>query len=401
MPPLKLRNGIRKLSDGRSRSENFCYQNSLMNIWRVLPNVNEFFSERKYLEENLQEDESLYPISTEIHRILTEKVNSCEGLRNKLADIEGYQYFRDGNQEDINEFFRILVDALWQEYEFCISGQELLNNFEIKHIEKKFFVTPCDLCHYQPDDREDPQKNLTIFVTRIRSGTGLQTLVDNFYKKEDDRELACQCQPPVNRALKVKTVVQNGPEYLFIELRRAEHHQAQKSDKVVKIPEILKLPNGEKYNLKAVANHHSDVMNSGHYTALIVEGDNCFEVSDEKSSVVTKTSLSSKHNYTVIYSKIQSERLKVNQQKRSLENPVQLIEKRRLAEISFDEKNTKNSTKDGDKIIESRSEKVQCRNCKKSYVQLFPHLKTKLECQKGYDLADEKKIYHAYKHAGQ
>ena len=83
-----------------------------MNIWRVLPKVNEFFSERKYLEENLQEDESLYPISTEIHRILTEKVNSCEGLRNKLADIEGYQYFRDGNQEDINEFFRILVDAL-------------------------------------------------------------------------------------------------------------------------------------------------------------------------------------------------------------------------------------------------------------------------------------------------
>ena len=138
MPPLKLRNGVRTLPSGRPRSENFCYMNTLMNIWRNLPQVYSFFSEREYLEEN--QDESSFPISTEIHKIFTEKVNSCEGLRNLLSNIEGLHYLRDGNQEDVNEFYLTLLNVLGKEYELCISGQELLKKFEISQVQKKVWT---------------------------------------------------------------------------------------------------------------------------------------------------------------------------------------------------------------------------------------------------------------------
>ena len=366
MPPLKLRNGVLTLPDGRSRSENFCYQNTLMNIWRNLPQVYSFFSEREYLEEN--QDESSFPISTEIHKILTEKVNSCEGLRSQLSNIEGFQYLREGNQEDVNEFYLTLLNVLGKEYELCISGQELLKKFEIIHVQKKSFVSPCIQCNYQPEDRIDPQNNISIFVTRIRSGTGLQRLIDDFYTQEDERELACECQPPTNRALNVKTVVQKGPEYLFIELRRYEQYgQANKSEKIVKIPETLTLPNGDKYKLNSVANHHSDVMNSGHYSALVMEGDICYMANDENTSTVPKTNISSKYNYTVIYSKIQS------------------VQPNLLT---------------GNQIVPplpaQQFEKIPCKNCKKSYMQLYPHIKAKIECQKDYDLEEEKRKHSAH-----
>ena len=54
----------------------------------------------------------------------------------------------------------------------------------------------------------------------------------------------------------------------------------RKSQKTLKLDEKITIPNGDKYELKAVADHSGSTINSGHYTAVVRDGDLWYKAND-------------------------------------------------------------------------------------------------------------------------
>ena len=128
-------------------------------------------------------------------------------------------------------------------------------------------------------------------------------MIKDSYDNVENVEMRCNCAP-YNRQVKVTTQLTKSPNILIVELRRYEAAGNQrKSDKIVKLPENLKLPNGSKFVLKSVVNHHGVHTRSGHYTALILDGEVCYKADDTIVSQVTKNQISTKDNYLLCFVK--------------------------------------------------------------------------------------------------
>ena len=125
----------------------------------------------------------------------------------------------------------------------------------------------------------------------------------DYYDNIENVEMRCGCAP-FNRPVQVTTQLARSPNILIVELRRYEAAGNQrKSEKVVKLAENLKLPNGDKFVLRSVVNHHGVNTRSGHYTALILDGEVCYKADDTIMSLVTKNQISTKDNYLLCYVK--------------------------------------------------------------------------------------------------
>ena len=154
--------------------------------------------------------------------------------------------------------------------------------------------------------------------------------------------MRCGCAP-FNRPVQVTTQLAQSPNILVVELRRYEAAGNQrKSEKVVKLAENLKLPNGDKFVLRSVVNHHGVHTRSGHYTTLILDGEVCYKADDTVVSLITKDQISSKDNYLLCYMK-ENDCVQTNSLSISPAPPA------------------------------SQLVKVTCMNCKKKYKHIYLH----------------------------
>ena len=188
----------------------------------------------------------------------------------------------------------------------------------------------------------------------------------DYYDNVENVEMRCGCAP-FNRSVQVTTQLARSPNILVIELRRYEAAGNQrKSEKVVKLSENLKLPNGDKFVLQSVINHHGVHTRSGHYTALFLDGEVCYKADDTFVSLVTKNQISTKDNYLLCYIK-ENDEVQTNSQISITSAPPASV-----------------------------NVKVTCMNCKKKYKHIYLHIKTNAKCAKFYVLDDEKKKYNVY-----
>ena len=345
-----------------NKLENICYINASLNLLNSSRDFSNFFCEKKYL--NSEKTFQDYPVSTEVTNIF----NSNDANVKSSAVLRQLCNFAEGIQQDITEFHSTLLNILCAEFERndCDTGRELINKFigteEINHS----FVNLCSKCNYVPEDRVLEFKILSVDVVSSVPGCKLSEIVRQHYENPDIRELKCQCPGSPNKPVTVSTSLLHPPENLLIELRR---YQAAAGDQIkcstiVKLDDVLKLPNGDSYHLTAVADHRGTTINTGHYVAYVKLESGWLLINDDCVSYDNKQCINSPDNLFIYYSKT----------------------KNRLI----------HTDKSGDVSAASLTEKVTCLNCGKKYKHIFRHISTNKNCGIKYDFDSEKKKFNDF-----
>jgi len=365
--PLKLQNLMIFNDESRSMSQNLCFVNAEVQLLASIKTFKSFFVDKKYLNIEVPNTDVQYPICDTLHEIFASngKIEvSCQNLRTIIAEKSAKKDFANGELHDCQEFHFSVVDSLEKEFEEsgCQPGLELMEMFFGTELTKKNFVNSCAWgCNL--DDVTRKIRKLSLNVLKCRSGIKLDTLIKDHYEKIDNVDMSCACDA-LSRPVHVKTHLVRSPDILIIELIRYDAPENQKkSEKIVRLPDNLKLPNGEIFLLKSLVDHHGGDTSSGHYTAIILEGDVCYKADDSVVYMICKSQMSSKDNYLLCYEKEKGDKKSCNQ---ILSTPVPPLEK------------------------------VSCANCKKKYKHIYLHIKTNDVCATFYDLEDEKKKYNIY-----
>ena len=381
MTSLKLSN---KLINGKF--ENLCYVNSTLNLLHSNREFASFFRDKKYLQ--LDQDPVDFPISSELSKLFNPHdggVKSASELRRLIAVQSDQPQFATWDQQDVTEFLQTFLDVLVAEFRRnkCRPGCSLIGNFSGREKLDFQFAVECLTCRYKPVDKIEEFNILSLDIFFSKSGLNLSEIVHQHYGKSDDRDMKCLCPDTDNKKVNVVTSMVQGPEYLFIELRRYRivTGNQSKSKQVVNLDEVLNLPNGDQYNLISVALHQGDTIQSGHYVAAVRTGNYWHLANDSVVTPVDVKYLSSPDNILVFYAK--SRISLVDKPENSSKTPM--VDK---PENSF-------KTPMVDKP-ESVSEKISCLNCGKKFKHIYLHIKGNSTCGEKYEVESERKKYNAY-----
>ena len=167
--------------------------------------------------------------------------------------------FDDNKQHDAAEFMNSLLEHLFE-------GANILKEDLFGGLCQKTMFCQCNQA--EELQIEDISEVLPLEL----KGITLESCLENYFSPEEIERRCAHCQS--QRSTQVTTFIRN-PKTLIIQLNRFEFLQEsnrsiKKSDNII-IPNTTELPDGTKYNLLSIINHHGDSPNSGHYTCLLPE----------------------------------------------------------------------------------------------------------------------------------
>ena len=102
MAPLKLKNSVID-NYGRRKSLNLCFVNADVQMLASIKTFRTFFTERKYLDNEVQIVNAEYPISDSLHDIFSSNGQievSCNSLRSMVAEKADERHLSNGEQQD-------------------------------------------------------------------------------------------------------------------------------------------------------------------------------------------------------------------------------------------------------------------------------------------------------------
>ena len=302
---LRLTNSFASLSES-----NLCFVNAAFQSLCSLPNFEEYF---KSLNPSDLVDK---PVSQEIARVLQFSIDRTEVSLSKLRTEVGKSVGKDysqGNQEDSQEFLKYLLEALTSEGVTSVTSK-FKGARESVHRE---FATPdkkCDICHMEYKDIvSEKVQNLDYLTAEIPSlGAGqtisIDTLLKRKYNTKSQILLKCpNCCDSQNHI---------GPCNLE---GVCSQKRAYESTKLIDLPKVLIVMMPTKtgvipvplkeldltdktYRLRAVINHSGVSRNSGHYTAIVWDGQHYYKLDDANnpSFRMYPTGIQSQDNYIYI-----------------------------------------------------------------------------------------------------
>ena len=390
--------------------ENLCYVNSTLNLLHSNKDFASFFQDKKYLELDL--DPVDFPISSELSKLFNPHdggVKSASELRRLIAVQSDQPQFATWDQQDVTEFLQTFLDVLVAEFRRnkCRPGCSLIGNFSGREKLDFQFAVECLTCRYKPVDKIEEFNILSLDIFFSKSGLNLSEIVHQHYGKSDDRDMKCLCPDTDNKKVNVVTSMVQGPEYLFIELRRYRivTGNQSKSKQVVNLDEVLNLPNGDQYNLISVALHQGDTIQSGHYVAAVRTGNYWHLANDSVVTPVDVKYLSSPDNILVFYAKSRislvdkpensSKTPMVDKPENSSKTPMVDKPENSSKTPMVDKPENSSKTPMVDKP-ESVSEKISCLKCGKKLKHIYLHIKGNSTCGEKYDVESERKKYNAY-----
>ena len=396
-----------------------CYVNSTLNLLQSNNDFASFFKAKKYLE--LDQDPVNFPISSEISKLFNPHdggVKSAAELRQLVAVQSDQPQFATWDQQDVTEFLRTLLEVLVAEFmrNNCESGHSLIDKFTGREKLNIQFAVECLTCHYKPVDKMEEFDILSLDIFSSKSGSNLSQIIHQHYEKSEERELKCLCPDSDNKQVNVVTSMVQGPEYLFIELRRYRivAGNQSKSKQVVNIDQVMTLPTGDQYSLLSVVDHQGDTIQSGHYVAFVKSGKFWYLVNDNIVTRVAFKSLSSPDNILLLYSKSLSEMVPSEPETVMVDlKPVPSVMVNSKPESSSKEAKSLpdmvtsqpesmlvkpvTSVMVGEKP-ESSAKKVKetCLKCGKKYQHIFRHIQGNDNCKEKYDFNAERIRYNKF-----
>ena len=180
MAVLKLVNNT-----GNKEEKNLCFVNASIQLLHCIPEVKDFFTQRVY---KISSRERL-PISDEISRIFrTEGVfrTSAAELRRLVGAHHRRVDICNGNQQDMEEFTRLLLECLEKELENnCEQSSRLMGRFIGQEMNMRLFVNTVDgVCSRGHLPRSDPVifRTIKLSVPDTNEELSLNNLIHNHYK---------------------------------------------------------------------------------------------------------------------------------------------------------------------------------------------------------------------------
>ena len=277
--------------------KNLCFVNASLQLLYSIPDVRDFFNEKEY---RLNYEERL-PVCDEICRIFRTEGKfraSAAELRRLTGLYQSREDISNGTQQDMEEYTRLLLELIENELGLVgESSSRFMAKFWGKEMDKKMFLNTRDgACKFghMPRREEELFQVIRLKVPDTSRELSLNNLTHNYFA-ESTETIMMKCSDcckhvsncPQTGNCKLREAVTQKcllatPTFLFIQLLRFDHHQHMKIESIV-IPEnVLILPNGDKYKLFSIANHHGSFINNGHYEALIKSGTNWIEADDDR-----------------------------------------------------------------------------------------------------------------------
>ena len=396
-----------------------CYVNSTLNLLQSNKNFASFFKAKKYLE--LDQDPVNFPISSEISKLFNPHdggVKSAAELRRLIAVQSDKPQFATWDQQDVTEFLRTLLEVLVAEFmrNNCESGHSLIDKFTGREKLNIQFALECLTCHYKPVDKMEEFNILSLDIFSSKSGSNLSQIIHQHYGKSEERELKCLCPDSDNKQVNVVTSMVQGPEFLFIELRRYRivAGNQSKSKQVVNIDQVMTLPSGDHYSLLSVVDHQGDTIQSGHYVAFVKSGKFWYLVNDNIVTRVAFKSLSSQDNILLLYSKSLTEMVTSEPESVMVDlKPVPSVmvyskpessskEAKALPEMVTSQPESMLFKPVTSVLVSEKPEisakkvKETCLKCGKKYQHIFRHIQGNDNCKEKYDFDAEKMKYNKF-----
>ena len=310
MAVLKLINNT-----GQRDEKNLCFVNTSLQLLYSISEVRDFFQEKVY-RKNYKER---LPISDEVSRIF-----KTEGqFRTSAAELRrlvGHYHRRgdicNGNQQDMEEFTRLLLECLEKELQITLDEQSsrFMGKFVGRDMNVKLFIdTPDGACQkgHKPTSDTAIFQTIRLTVPETDKELSLNTMIHNHYSVSVDTiMMKCSdcCQHPsacpqsgmcrLRKAAEKKSILVS-PTFLYIHLLRFANH-SRKIESTVVPENILVLPNGDKFRLLSIGNHLGSMTTNGHYQALI----KWLEANDDRKYQITLRTHINGDNYILLYKKI-------------------------------------------------------------------------------------------------
>ena len=368
MVPFKLKNNT-----GVKSEANICFANSTLQVLFTIPEFRDLFKNRRYRLPGCGK----LPISNELSRIFNfsgQSSTSAAVLRSLVGKLSKKPYLCDGSHQDILEFIETFLDELEKELaEVSSEAISVLDGFCGTETEqKKFLETPkgcCQKCGYIPITHSELFKSMKLFVKDGTHRISLNDLIEQNYS-EQLNILKMKCSKCNDNTIKDATssrLVSKSPQFLLVSLIKFQAYNGRKVNMIVEPPKELLLPNGNRFHLLAIADHLGEYIHSGHYTASVRLGHQWFRCDDEKIILIDEKSVINKHNYILLYYR---------------NNDQQLLPQNQLFSITDKFQSNKNDSPD-----------KKCKQCSKTFKNLWLHLKKSDLCQPYYDMHEVESIH--------
>ena len=312
MVVLKLIN-----NSGHSDEKNLCFVNASLQLLYAIPEVRNFFKDRAY-----RTDTPLrFPISDELSRIFRmtgEFSTSAAEIRRLTAHHHGRQDICSGNQQDMEEFTRLLLECLEHELKNVNeSSANFLSKFIGMDMDMKLFLTADGACQKGHRPRNEPQifRTIKLVVPDTERNLSLNNMVYNHYSMGSESIMmkCSDCCPhlsncPLTNECKLRNAAEkkcllSAPTFLYIQLLRFSDIHRKIMSRV--IPEnVLVLPNEDKFKLISIGNHLGSLPTNGHYQVLVKsEQMSWVMANDDKNYKTTIKDQISADNYIFLYKK--------------------------------------------------------------------------------------------------
>ena len=314
MSVLKLINNT-----GLKTERNLCYVNASLQLLHSIPDVRKFFKNKEYRLNYLEH----LPVSDEIARIFATEGKFCTTtaeLRRLIAHFHGRMDIWDGSQQDLEEFHRMLLEALENELSHVgFAASRFLSKFCGMEQNKKKFINTNNVGHCKEGHvariEEEQFKMIKLDVPLTGKELSLNNMIDNHFS-ENPNTILMKCSDcclhttncPQSGKCKLKEAVSqkcllSTPTFLYIQLLRFDYYQNPKIETLVMPENVLVLPNGDKYKLVSIANHLGTLIENGHYQALVKRGTSWIKCDDNTAFKTNKDKEINGTNYIFVYQK--------------------------------------------------------------------------------------------------
>ena len=253
MLPLILSNNKTRLR----KDNNLCFVNATLQVLYNIEEVRELFQ-----AVHPSEFPDSWPISRELCRVFessgTHEISASE-LRRIVGVVSGRLYLANGGQQDMEEFFRILLSELEAE----VSDDDglfspSLENFWGKEVTIRKFVNmsdgKCVRCKMFPAYKEDKFLTLKLKVPESNDDIMLSQLISSYYPESAEQMvLRCgiccthtascpQIGPCKSHNAVTQVMMTKSPKYLIVQLMRFEGADNGKKLTNVTPGKVLQLP---------------------------------------------------------------------------------------------------------------------------------------------------------------